>query len=160
MNFSSVSQGNLLKLLIKIFSEYFNFSCSQEVCTEPFVWKKLQNSAVSNNQILQCPAMNNEAHEPLYLNAVGDAEQVFFEGTSMHSCIFNIVLSPTVVLKNLLPVNLVYVSEKGRKEQIVQPSGSFLLPAIVPGRSLMCIRVIFQTFKWGFKITCFFVSLA
>jgi hypothetical protein len=101
--------------------------------------------------MLQCDAKNKEVKEPYYLKAVGDMEHVYFEGTTMrtmHSCIFNIVLGPTVVLKNLLPVYLVYASEKGGKELEVQPGGSIHLPAIDPGKSLMCLRVIFRTCFW------------
>jgi hypothetical protein len=105
--------------------------------------------------MLQCDAKNKEAKEPYYLKAVGEMEHVYFEGTTMrtmHSCIFNINLGPTVVLKNLLPVFLVYASAKGGQELEVQPGGSIHLPAIDPGKSLMCLRVISENYDWVKKL--------
>jgi phage terminase large subunit-like protein len=97
--------------------------------------------------MLQCDAKNKEAKEPYFIKAVGEMEHVYFEGTTMrtmHSCIFNITLRPTVVLKNLLPVYLVYASERGGKELEVQPGGSIHLPTIEPGKALVCLRVMLK----------------
>jgi hypothetical protein len=95
-------------------------------------------------QVLQFGYKNNVAKEPCYLKAVGEIVRVYFEGStmrSMHSCIFNINLCPVVILKNLLPVNLVYVSERGT-ELNVQPGGSIHLPAMDPEQLHMHLRVI------------------
>jgi vacuolar protein sorting-associated protein 13A/C len=79
------------------------------------------------------------------LQAVGDMEQVFFEATSMHtmaSCVFNITLRPTVVLRNLLPIPLVCVAGRGLELEIAA-GGRAHLPAVEPGQSEITLRVSF-----------------
>jgi hypothetical protein len=136
----------LKKLELFLYFNYFQrvlCLCSQQVSTTPFFWTKLQNT-VGNMQVLQFGYKNNVAKEPYYLKAVGEIVQVYFEGTTMrtmHSCIFDINLRPVFILKNLLPVYLVYVSERGT-ELNIQPGGSIHLPAIDPVKSLIHLRVI------------------
>ncbi|XP_065344717.1 intermembrane lipid transfer protein Vps13 isoform X2 [Cloeon dipterum] len=113
------------------------------VCITPFIWKELQNT-ITINKLLQCDAKNKDAKEPYFIRAVGEMEHVYFEATTMrtmHSCIFNISLRPTVILKNLLPIFLVYVAEKGGKELEVKPGESIHLPTVEPGKGLMCLRL-------------------
>ncbi|XP_059483152.1 intermembrane lipid transfer protein Vps13 isoform X2 [Neocloeon triangulifer] len=125
------------------FCELFFSLPGHTVCITPFVWKELQNT-ITVNKLLQCDAKNKDAKEPYFIRAQGEMEHVYFEGTTMktmHSCIFNITLKPTVVLKNLLPIFLVYASEKGGKELEVQPGGSIHLPTVEPGNAQMCLRL-------------------
>ncbi|KAF4519295.1 hypothetical protein B566_EDAN017925 [Ephemera danica] len=58
----------------------------------------------------------------------------------MASCVFNVSLRPTAVLRNLLPVPLVCESGRGQ-EEIVAPGGHLHLASVEPGTSAIVLRL-------------------
>lgn len=77
--------------------------------------------------------------------AVGEIEQVYFELTNRHtmaSNCYNIHMRPAVVLKNILPVDIVVCAQGVPIDKQVKAGESLQLPTIEPGSSSIVIRVI------------------
>ncbi|XP_039291061.1 vacuolar protein sorting-associated protein 13 [Nilaparvata lugens] len=111
--------------------------------THPFIWKEVQSNW-SFSKLLQCNSKNSEDKEPFFIKAVGEVEQVYFEHGNRHTmnsnCI-NINLNPPVVLKNLLPVDIICCVQGIVTENCIKSGGVFEIPTCEPGSSSIVLRI-------------------
>lgn len=109
----------------------------------PFVWKELQNM-LTHSKMLQCEPKDKKDKDPFYMKIVGELEQVYFEQTSRHtvaSSCYNIYLRPAVMLKNLLPVDIVCCLAGTAKETQLKPGHRAQVATAEPGTSVIIIRI-------------------
>ncbi|RZF46695.1 hypothetical protein LSTR_LSTR002558 [Laodelphax striatellus] len=111
--------------------------------TNPFIWKEVQSNW-KFSKLLQCNSKNSEDKEPFFIKAVGEVEQVYFEHGNRHTmnsnCI-NINLNPPVVLKNLLPVDIICCVQGIVAENSIKSGGLFEIPTCEPGSSSIVLRI-------------------
>lgn len=80
----------------------------------------------------------------LFIQAVGEIEQVYFENTTRHtmaSTIYNVHLYPSVYLKNFLPIDIIISLPGIVQENLLEASASLQLPTIDPVKSSIIIKV-------------------
>ncbi|XP_049842368.1 LOW QUALITY PROTEIN: intermembrane lipid transfer protein Vps13-like [Schistocerca gregaria] len=109
----------------------------------PFVWKELQNM-LTHSKMLQCEPKDKKDKDPFFMKIVGELEQVYFEQTSRHtvaSSCYNIYLRPAVMLKNLLPVDIICCLAGTAKETRLKPGHRAQVATAEPGSSVIIIRI-------------------
>uniref|UniRef100_A0A146KJR5 Vacuolar protein sorting-associated protein 13A n=1 Tax=Lygus hesperus TaxID=30085 RepID=A0A146KJR5_LYGHE len=123
----------------ELFFSVKNYSVS----LQPFVWKDLQMS-VEKSMLMKCDPKRMEDKEPFFIRASGEMEQVYHENTNRHtmsSACYNIYIRPTVIFKNLLPVDVVCSIQGMITEPLVQKGESIQVLTAEPGSSTIVVKI-------------------
>ncbi|XP_014254768.1 vacuolar protein sorting-associated protein 13 isoform X2 [Cimex lectularius] len=126
---------------------FFSFE-GYSVSVVPFLWKDLQQS-LHKTVIMQCYPKNVEDKDPLFFRATGELEQIYYENTKKHtmaSACYNITLRPTVIFKNLLPINIeIIVQGHDRPSDappiVIPPGQTIQVPTAEPGYSSLIVTL-------------------
>ncbi|KAL1140360.1 hypothetical protein AAG570_000292 [Ranatra chinensis] len=113
------------------------------VSVVPYIWKDLQKT-LEKTTLMQCNPKNIEDKEPFFIKAIGEIEQVYFELSNRHtmsSTCYNIHIRPTVILKNLLPVDIICCIQGIAADKLVKSGEHIQVPTAEPGSSSIVIRV-------------------
>ncbi|KAF6206535.1 hypothetical protein GE061_017769 [Apolygus lucorum] len=123
----------------ELFFSVKNYSVS----LQPFVWKDLQMS-VEKSMLMKCDPKRMEDKEPFFIRASGEMEQVYHEHTNRHtmsSACYNIYIRPTVIFKNLLPVDVVCSIQGMVTEPLVLKGESIQVLTAEPGSSTIVVKI-------------------
>ncbi|KAG8230079.1 hypothetical protein J437_LFUL009198 [Ladona fulva] len=107
----------------------------------PFVWKELQRISTFSS-VLRCDP--KEGGSPVFIQVIGETERLPHERTGKHtlsSVCHSVYLRPTVILRNLLPLDIV-VTQSGISGETTVASGNHLnLPSACPGSCSLVIKL-------------------
>ncbi|BES95651.1 Vacuolar protein [Nesidiocoris tenuis] len=123
----------------ELFFSVENYSVS----LQPFVWKDLQKT-LETSMLMKCDPKRVEDKEPFFIRASGEMEQIYYESSMRHTMAsqsYNIYIRPTVIFKNLLPVDVICNIQGMLTEPVVEKGESIQVLTAEPGSSTIVVRI-------------------